>query len=154
MALHISSSAFAHHGEIPIQYTADGGNLAPPLAIDGIPQGAKSLALVVDDPDAPRAKPFTHWVVYDIPPTAREIGEHTAAESLPLGAAEGINDYGGRGYRGPRPPSGRHRYFFKLYALDTLLNAHEPLTKEALEARIDGHVLAHAELVGTYAHAA
>jgi Raf kinase inhibitor-like YbhB/YbcL family protein len=146
MSLQLSSSAFEEQGDIPKQYTADGRNTAPPLSIRNVPQGTKSLALVVDDPDAPRAQPFVHWVVYDISPETRQL-THDAG-------TQGINDFGRRGYGGPKPPSGRHHYHFKLYALDAVLGGTEPLTKAELEASIEGHVLEKAELVGTYAHAA
>lgn len=154
MPLYLSSPAFADRAEIPREYTADGANVAPPLAIDGVPTGTKSLALVVDDPDAPRAKPFVHWIMYDIPPTARHLGGSGAEEPVPLDAAEGMNDFGHLGYGGPKPPRGRHRYVFKLYALDIVLDEEQPLTKEELEQRVMGHVLEKAELIGTYARAA
>jgi Raf kinase inhibitor-like YbhB/YbcL family protein len=150
MALHLSSSAFENLGSIPREYTADGGDHVPPLVVEGVPQQAMSLALVVEDPDAPGAEPFTHWVVYDLPPTARHIGP-----DLPRGASQGRNDFGRRCWSGPKPPSGRHRYVFKLYALDTTMTAGPALiTKEELERRIEGHVLERAELVGTYSRAA
>ena len=153
MPLNLSSTAFVDHGEIPREHTADGKNVAPRLTITGVPPGTQSLALVVDDPDAPRT-PFAHWVMYDIPPTADEIGEVRPGRPIPGDATEGINDFGRRGYGGPKPPRGRHRYVFKLYALDIVLGEREPLTKEELEGRLEGHVLDHAELVGTYARAA
>jgi Raf kinase inhibitor-like YbhB/YbcL family protein len=151
MRLTLSSSAFSDQGEIPQLYTADGTDISPPLAIAGVPKKAKSLALVIEDPDAPKATPFVHWLVYDIPPTTRELVE---GEEPPRGAAEGINDFGRRGYAGPKPPSGRHHYVFKLYALDTVVGAKGPLTKIELDAQLRGHVLEKAELVGTYARAA
>jgi Raf kinase inhibitor-like YbhB/YbcL family protein len=149
MALHLSSSAFEDQGEIHRRYTADGGDHVPPLEVEGVPEQAKTLALVVEDPDAPRSDPFAHWVIYDIPPRAHEIGP-----AIPKGAAEGKNDFGRRGWGGPRPPSGRHRYIFKLYALDTAIAARSPLTKRELQRRIEGHVIEQTELVGTYARAA
>lgn len=138
-------------------YTADGQDIAPPLAIAGVPAGTKSLALVVEDPDAPdprapSAEPFAHWVVYDLPPNTKELSRVDAP--VPRGAAEGVNGFGRRGYGGPKPPIGRHRYFFKLYALDTIIRSAGPLTREDLVSRIEGHVLDEAELVGTYAKAA
>jgi len=151
MSLKLSSSAFSDQGEIPKLYTADGTNISPPLAIADVPKGTKSLALVIDDPDAPKATPFAHWVVYDIPPSTRELVEGKAP---PRGATEGINDFGRRGYGGPKPPSGRHHYVFKLYALDMVIGAKEPLTKAELEAQLEGHVLDEAELVATYQRAA
>ncbi len=157
MSMRVSSTAFNDHGEIPPDYTADGRNVAPPLSIDGVPQGTRSLVLVVDDPDAPdpaapRSEPFVHWVVYDLPPTTSQLSGGTP--ELPGGASEGINGWGKRGYGGPKPPIGRHRYFFKLYALDTAIESDKPLTKDELLERIDGHVIEKAELVGSYAKAA
>jgi Raf kinase inhibitor-like YbhB/YbcL family protein len=149
MALHLSSSAFRHHGEIPREYTGEGDDRVPPLTVEGVPPSTKSLALVVEDPDAPRPKPFIHWVLYDVPPDAGQIGP-----VVPGAAVEGTNDFGRRGWAGPKPPSGRHRYFFKLYALDTTIGAHRPLTKAQLEDHIRGHVIEATELVGTYARAA
>ena len=144
MSLELSSSAFSNNESIPREYTADGRDSPPPLAIAGVPKDAQSLALVIEDPDAPR-KNFTHWVLYDIPPDATELPSHQAAN--------GINDFGNRGYGGPKPPSGTHRYVFKLYALDTKIDAKEPLDKHELQARMKGHVIEQAELTGTYARA-
>jgi Raf kinase inhibitor-like YbhB/YbcL family protein len=149
MALELHSPAFGDGEEIPRDYTADGENEHPPLEIRGVPDQAISLALVVEDPDAPRATPFTHWIVWDIPANVEQIGR-----DLPISASEGTNDFGRQGYGGPKPPSGRHRYVFKLYALDTELAERRALTKDELERRIEGHVLDETELVGTYARAA
>jgi hypothetical protein len=149
MALKLESTAFRPNGEIPRDYTADGKNQAPTLDVSGVPPRAKSLALIVEDPDAPRAKPFAHWLVWDIPASVQHIGPR-----VPRQAVEGTNDFGRHGYAGPKPPSGRHRYVFTLYALDTSLDEQEPLSKDELERRIEGHVLERAELVGTYARAA
>ena len=146
MKLKLASTAFGPNGEIPREYTADGRNLPPPLDVGGVPPMAKSLALIVEDPDAPRATPFTHWLVWDIPANAQHIGPR-----VPKHAVEGMNDFGRPGYAGPKPPFGRHRYVFKLYALDTSLAERGPLSKDELERRIHGHVLDRAELVGTYA---
>jgi Raf kinase inhibitor-like YbhB/YbcL family protein len=156
MSLTISSDAFSDNGAIPRTYTADGDDIAPPLAIAGVPEGTKSLALVVEDPDAPdprapRAEPFVHWVVYDLPPNTKELSR--APASLPRGAAQGVNGFGKQGYDGPKPPVGRHRYFFKLYALDTVIRG-SGLTRDDLISRIEGHVLDEAELIGTYKRAA
>ena len=154
MALTLTSSAFAPHGEIPTLYTCEGKDTSPALAWSGIPPGTKSLALIVDDPDAPdpRAPKTTwvHWVLYDLPPTAAGLPEGVAAKDLPAGTREGTNDWKRTGYGGPCPPIGRHRYFFKLYALDTLLPDLKRPQKAQLLQAIEGHVLAHAELVGTY----
>jgi Raf kinase inhibitor-like YbhB/YbcL family protein len=151
MALSISSPAFAPNGPIPPTYTCDGASTAPPLVWTGIPEGTRSLALIVDDPDAPDPKAptmtFVHWVLYDIAPTASGLAEGGAP---PVGAKAGVNDKGQRGYTGPCPPIGRHRYFFKLYALDAMLADLGTPTKDALERGMRGHVLAQAELVGTY----
>jgi hypothetical protein len=148
----ITSTAFADNGEIPTVHTCEGRDIAPPLAFAAVPAGAKSLALIVDDPDAPDpAAPkmtWVHWVVYDIPPAAAGLPEGGA---LPSGARAGLNDWKRIGYGGPCPPVGRHRYFFKLYALDTTLSFAHPPAKQQLEQAMKGHVLAHAELVGTYA---
>ena len=151
----LSSSAFAPGGAIPKRYTCDDANVSPPLAWSGAPAGAKSFALIVDDPDAPDpAAPkrvYVHWVLYDIPATVAELTEGGARASNVSGAHDGLNDDKGRGYTGPCPPIGRHRYFHKLYALDALLG---DLGAEARKADVEramaGHVLATAELMGTY----
>lgn len=148
----LTSTAFASHGEIPAKYTCEGEDLAPPLAWSGAPAGTRSFALIVDDPDAPDpAAPkmtWVHWVLYDLPPSVHALPE--GGRPLPPGAREGRNDWKRTGYGGPCPPIGRHRYFFKLYALDAPLGDLKTPTKAALEAAMRGHVLAQAELVGTY----
>jgi Raf kinase inhibitor-like YbhB/YbcL family protein len=148
----VTSTAFADRGEIPAVHTCEGRDIAPALQFSGVPAGARSLALIVDDPDAPDpAAPkmtWVHWVVYDIAPTSAGLPEGGA---LPAGARDGLNDWKRIGYGGPCPPMGRHRYFFKLYALDSSLSFAHPPTKQQLEQAMKGHVLAHAELVGTYA---
>ena len=148
----LNSTAFAQGAEMPQQYTCEGDDLAPPLGWSGVPERALSLALIVDDPDAPDpAAPKTtwvHWVLFDIPPSASALPE--GGRPLPDGTREGSNDWRRTGYGGPCPPVGRHRYFFKLYALDTLLpDLHEP-TKAELERAMQGHVLGQAQLIGTY----
>lgn len=152
MPLAISSPAFAAGGAIPAAFTCEGADRSPPLAWSGVPAGAKALALVVDDPDAPDpAAPkrvWVHWVLYNLPPTATGLPEGVAA--LPAGTREGLNDWKRTGYGGPCPPVGRHRYFFKLYALDAALPDLGTPTKAALEAAMAGHVVAHAEVIGTY----
>ena len=153
-AMHVSSSAFAVNAEIPSQFTCQGADRSPPLAFADIPAGSKSLALIVDDPDAPDpAAPkmtWVHWVLYNLPPQTTGLVEAIAPRDLPHGTLEGLNDWKRTGYRGPCPPAGRHRYFHKLYALDTVLpDLHKP-TKAALEKAMHGHILAHAEWVGTY----
>ena len=143
--MNIISPAFEHTHPIPTQYTCDGVNHQPPLTISDVPKEAQSLALVVEDPDAPM-KVFTHWLIYDLPPSTQHISE----QEVPPGATEGTNDFGTRGYKGPCPPSGTHHYVFRLFALDTRLVLPEGARKEDVLAKLKGHVLATAELVGTY----
>lgn len=154
MTLSIQSKSFGHDEMIPADYTCDGLNISPPLAWSGIPPAAKSLALIVDDPDAPDpAAPkmtWVHWVLYNIPVAAQGLAENIAAASLPAGTREGLNDWGRQGYGGPCPPIGRHRYYFKLYALDTVLGDLQSPTKEQVEQALKGHILAKAQLVGLY----
>ncbi len=152
MAMKIESSAFAPNGEIPIPYTGEGRDLSPPLSWTGVPGGAKGLVLIVDDPDAPDpAAPkmtWVHWVLYNIPPSVSGLPEGVAA--LPPGTREGLNDFQRKAYGGPHPPVGRHRYFHKLYALDTLLDFDGTPKKADIEKAMQGHVLADASLMGTY----
>ena len=152
MAFLLTSLAFAQLAALPPRYTCEGANLAPPLSWSGVPSGTRSLALVVDDPDAPDpAAPKTtwvHWLVYNLPATAQGLPE--GGKPLPAGTREGNNDWQKPGYGGPCPPIGRHRYFFKLYALDVRLPDLGPVTKGGLEKAMSGHVLGRAELVGTY----
>jgi Raf kinase inhibitor-like YbhB/YbcL family protein len=155
MALALTSSAFAHDGAIPATYTCQGKDISVPLAWSGVPAGTRSLVLIVDDPDAPDpAAPkmtWVHWVVYNIPPGATGLGEAVKSSELPKGTLEGRNDWGRTGYGGPCPPVGRHRYFFKLYALDVVLPDLGTPDKARLERAMKGHVLEKHELVGTYA---
>ena len=148
----LSSAAFSQQGAIPTKYTCEGADLSPPLAWSDLPQGTKSLALVVDDPDAPDpAAPkmtWVHWVLYNLPPTAGGLPE--GALVLPPGTQQGLNDWRRTGYGGPCPPIGRHRYFYKLYALNTVLPELGRPTKAALENAMKGHILGQTELVGTY----
>ena len=150
--MELDSSAFAPGGEIPRRHTCEGEDLAPPLQWTGVPERAASLVLIVDDPDAPDPaapqRTWVHWVLYDMPPAASGLPE--GGLPLPAGAREGLNDWNRRGYGGPCPPVGRHRYFFKLYALDKVLPALPRPTKAAVEEAMRGHVLAQAELLGTY----
>jgi Raf kinase inhibitor-like YbhB/YbcL family protein len=152
-ALKLTSPNFAHEGEIPAKHTCTGADRSPALSWSGIPAGTKSLALIVDDPDAPdpRAPRMTwvHWVLYDIPATVTSLPEGLDAASI--GAREGLNDWRASGYRGPCPPVGRHRYFHKLYALDALLPDLGRADKAALERAMQGHILGQAALVGTFA---
>ena len=154
MTLSITSTAFAPNGEIPKRFTCEGEDLSPPLAWTGAPAGTKSFALVVDDPDAPDpAAPKTtwvHWILYDLPAGATELAEGVAPAALPAGTRDGVNDWQRTGWGGPCPPIGRHRYLFKLYALDRALGDLGRPTKATLEKAIAGHVLARAERVGTY----
>lgn len=141
----ITSSAFADNESIPPEYTADGRNVNPPLAISDIPDGTVSLALIMDDPDAPRGT-WDHWIVWNIPPNTGEI----AAGSVPAGAVQGANGWGRSGYGGPSPPSGTHRYFFKLYALDIALDLKPGAKKAVVESAMEGHIIAQTKLVGLY----
>lgn len=143
----IISSAFKNNDFIPAKYTCDGDNINPPLDIDGVPEGAQSLALIVGDPDAPRGT-WTHWLVWNIDPKTMEISE----KSLPQWVIEGKTSFGKPGYGGPCPPSGTHRYLFKLYALDTALDLTPQADKSELEKAMAGHVLEEAELIGLYSH--
>ena len=154
MAMKITSPVFSHNGEIPSRHTCDGQDLSPPLRWEGLPEGTKSLALIVDDPDAPDpAAPkmtWVHWVLYNIPPTAAGLAEGVSSKDLPKGTLDGLNDWKRTGYGGPCPPIGRHRYFHKLYALDTVLADLGKPTKIKLEKAMEGHILGKAEIVGTY----
>ena len=154
MSLTLTSPAFQHNGEIPARFTCEGDDIAPELSWAGVPGGAASLVLIMDDPDAPDPKApkttWVHWVLYNIPVSATGFKEGVSPQELPAGTLEGLNDWKRTGWGGPCPPIGRHRYFFKLYALDTVLpDLHRP-TKAKLEGAMDGHVLARTELIGTY----
>jgi len=154
MTFLLRSDAFASGQEIPAQYTCQGRDCSPPLSWDNAPSGTMSFALIVDDPDAPDpAAPkmtWVHWVLYNLPTTCHGLAEAVAASALPQGAREGKNDWKRTGYGGPCPPIGRHRYFFKLYALDALLpDLHQP-AKPQLEQAMSGHILAQAQCMGTY----
>ncbi|MFI5333428.1 MAG: YbhB/YbcL family Raf kinase inhibitor-like protein [Candidatus Babeliales bacterium] len=144
MALTLSSPAFTHKGNIPAQYTCDGTNISPALQWSGGPASTKSFALIVDDPDAP-SKTYVHWVVFNISATTTELAEGVRSVTC------GTNDFGTTKYGGPCPPSGTHRYHFKLYALDTMLDLSSDATKEDVLDAMQGHVLAQTELVGLYA---
>jgi len=154
MSLTITSTAFEPNGPIPRQYTCQGRDISPALAWSGVPAGTKSLALIVDDPDAPDpAAPrmtWVHWVLYNLPAEATGLAEAVPPSALPKGTREGVNDWKRTGYGGPCPPIGRHRYFHKLYALDTVLPDLGTPTRARLEKAMEGHVLARAELMGTY----
>ena len=150
MALQITSSAFLEAGVIPKHYTCDGKDVSPDLSWTGVPQDTKSLALICDDPDAPVGT-WVHWVLFNIPGAEKGIPSEVAPEpTLPNGATHGINDFRKLGYGGPCPPGGTHRYFFKLYALDTDLSLGSGATKSQVEDAMQGHILAQAQLMGTY----
>jgi len=150
----VTSPAFSAGQPIPTKYTCDGADVSPPLKWDGVPDGTKSLALICDDPDAP-AGTWVHWVVYDLPRTATELTEKTAAtDTLPNGAKQGLNDFKRTGYGGPCPPPGEtHRYFFKLYALSIATSLKPRASKADVLRAMQGHVLAEGELTGTYQRA-
>jgi Raf kinase inhibitor-like YbhB/YbcL family protein len=152
VTLRITSSAFADGAEIPAKYTCEGKDASPPLAWSGVPADTKSLVLIVDDPDAPDPKAprmtWVHWVLYNLPPSSTGLPEAVGA-ALPSGTKVGFNDWKRADFGGPCPPIGRHRYFHKLYALDTELNLTKP-TKVDVEAAMRGHMLAEAQLMGTY----
>lgn len=151
MSIQVSSTAIAEGKEIPIQHTGQGKDISPPLKWSGVPAGAKSLALIADDPDAPVGT-WTHWVLYDLPPATTELAADLPKTQFLLGGAkQGINDFRRLGYGGPLPPPGKpHRYFFKLYALDTLLDLKPGATKKDIEAAMKGHILAEGQLMGAY----
>lgn len=154
MTLTLTSSAFADGDPIPAVHTCQGADSSPALAWRGVPAASRSLVLIVDDPDAPdpRAPRMTwvHWLLYNLPPEAAGLPEAVTAAQLPAGTLEGCNDWQRTGYGGPCPPIGRHRYFHKLYALDVVLpDLHRP-TKAQLEQAMQGHVIAQAQLLGTY----
>lgn len=148
--LQVTSSAFGMNGSIPPQFTADGDDIPPPLAWSTPPEGTKAFAIIVDDPDAPNPdapeRTWVHWVVTGIPPTTTSL---PGGNTLPEGAVVGTNDWGQRAWGGPNPPIGRHRYFFKVYALDIALDA-PGITKLELLGAMKGHILAQGELIGTY----
>ena len=142
MDMKLTSPAFENNSNVPPEFTCEGKDVNPPLIIENIPAGTKSLALIVDDPDAPM-KTWVHWVVYDIEPAGK-----ITQDSFP--GKQGINDFGKTDWGGPCPPSGTHRYYFKIYALDKMLGLDEGIDRSELERAMEGHVLARAELVGVY----
>ena len=150
MAVQITSSAFSEGGMIPERYTCDGTDVSPDLAWTGIPEGTRSLALICDDPDAPMGT-WVHWVLFNIPPDETGLPAEVAPEaSLSNGPIHGTNDFSRLGYGGPCPPGGTHRYYFKLYALDTKLNLDSGATKAQLEDAMESHILAEGQLMGKY----
>ena len=154
MSLLLKSPVFDEGGVISLKYTCEGDDIAPPLEWEGVPEKAGSLVLIVDDPDAPDPDDpkmtWVHWVVYNLPADVRGLPEGANADKLPVGTEQGLNDWQNIGYGGPCPPIGRHRYFFKLYVLDTVLENLNSPTKEEVEAAMQGHIIARAELIGTY----
>ena len=148
--MRLSSPAFPHNTQIPSLYTCDGSDASPPLEIHDVPRGTESLVLFVDDPDAPDPQAprmvWDHWVLWNIDPAITEIAE----DSVPAGAVQGTNSWGRTDYGGPCPPRGTHRYFFKLFALDTVISLAPSATKAEVEAAIDGHLIGQTELIGTY----
>ncbi|MGA7613876.1 MAG: YbhB/YbcL family Raf kinase inhibitor-like protein [Thermoanaerobaculia bacterium] len=147
--MEIRSSAFRDRGDIPPRYTCDGENTSPPIQITSIPREAHSLALIVDDPDAPSGT-FVHWLVWNIPVTAATFAEGAGRSKLDNGATQGTNGTGSTGWTGPCPPAGRHRYRFTAYALDTEVDLAAGASREELETRMDGHIFERATLAGTY----
>ncbi|HEY5603468.1 MAG TPA: YbhB/YbcL family Raf kinase inhibitor-like protein [Gammaproteobacteria bacterium] len=154
MTMILTASDFQHNTEIPSDYTCEGEDISPALAWKGVPAAAKSLVLIVDDPDAPDpAAPrmtWVHWLLYNIPPGVHELPQGVSPSELPAGALQGINDWRRTGYGGPCPPIGRHRYFHKLFALDKILPDLRKPGKAELEKAMQGHIIAYAELIGTY----
>ncbi len=154
MSLTLTSTSFQHEGMIPQRHTCEGEDISPQLAWTGLPANTQSLVLIVDDPDAPDPQApkmtWVHWVIYNLPASAAQLPEGVAAADLPAGTLQGLNNWMRTGYGGPCPPIGRHRYFHKLFALDTRLADLKNPDKAALEKAMQGHVLAHAELMGLY----
>ena len=150
----LTSTAFEHNGEIPVLHTCDGKDDSPPLAWENVPRTAKSLVLIVDDPDAPDPEApkmtWVHWVLYNLPPDSTGLTQAVSSSELPSGTREGLNDWKRAGYGGPCPPIGRHRYFHKLYALDIELPDLGTPSKAKVVKAMEGHIIAKAELVGTY----
>ena len=150
MAIEVTSSAFNEGDSIPTQYTCDGKDISPPLKWTGVPDEAKSIALIADDPDAP-GKTWVHWVLFNLPPETTSLNENMPDDAeLENGAKQGINDFDDHGYGGPCPPGGTHRYFFKVYALDTELDLGSDAGKDDVVSAMDGHILAEGQLMGTY----
>jgi len=150
MEIKITSSAFEEGGMIPAKYTCDGADVSPPLQWDAVPQGSKSIALICDDPDAPMGT-WVHWVLFNLPAETKELAENIPpVETLPNGARQGLSDFGRIGYGGPCPPSGTHRYFFKIYALDTEIGLEAGANKRQLLKAMKGHILEQRQLVGKY----
>jgi Raf kinase inhibitor-like YbhB/YbcL family protein len=153
-SMQLTSTAFTNGAQIPLEFSCDGRNVSPELSWSGAPPGTKSFVLIMHDPDAPISGGFTHWLVYNMPANVERIPENVPnQDQLPGGGIQGKNGSGKYGYTGPCPPSGTHRYYFKLYALDVILNPSVGSNKEALELAMRGHILAEAELMGRYKRA-
>jgi len=150
MTIEVTSQAFEQGGMIPSKYTADGQNISPPLKWEGLPDGTRSIALISDDPDAPMGT-WVHWVMWNIPPDVKELPENVPPDKdLPDGSRQGITDFGRPGYGGPSPPSGTHRYYFKICALDTNLDLPSSTAKADLVKAMEGHIVAEGQLMGKY----
>jgi Raf kinase inhibitor-like YbhB/YbcL family protein len=150
MEIKVTSSAFKEGGLIPPRYTCDGVDVSPPLQWESVPEGTKSVALISDDPDAPVGT-WVHWVLFDVPPETRQLAENIPADkTLPSGARQGTNDFRKIGYGGPCPPGGTHRYFFKIYALDTVIDLPPGATKQQLLKAMEGRILGQGQLMGKY----
>ena len=150
MSIKITSSDFEDNGLIPARYTCDGADISPPLRWDGVPEGTGSIALICDDPDAPMGT-WVHWVLFNLPAETKELAENVPTDgTLTNGAKQGITDFGRTGYGGPCPPSGTHRYFFKIYALDMEIDLTPSATKNDLVKAMEGHILGQGQLVGKY----
>lgn len=150
MDIKLTSSAFEEGGMIPAKYTCDGEDISPPLSWENLPEGTKSIAIICDDPDAPIGT-FVHWVLYNLPPETKKLEENVpVTDKLDNGAGQGMTDFGKAGYGGPCPPSGTHRYFFKIYALDTEIENGNVTNKENLLSAMEGHILSQGQLIGKY----
>lgn len=150
MEIKLESSVFENGAMIPAEYTCDGTDISPPLQWDAVPQGTAGIALICDDPDAPMGT-FVHWVLYNLPPETRQLQENFPDdETLPDGTRQGMSDFGKIGYGGPCPPGGTHRYFFKIYALDIILDITLVSDKANLISTMEGHILGQGELMGKY----
>jgi Raf kinase inhibitor-like YbhB/YbcL family protein len=150
MAITVKSPAFEHEGMIPSKYTCDGEDISPPLSVEGVPEGAKSIALISDDPDAPMGT-WVHWVLFNLPSDTKELAEDVPKKDvLDNGAKHGKNSWGKLEYGGPCPPSGTHRYYFKVYALDAVLDLKPGASKEDVLKAMEGHILGEGQLMGKY----
>lgn len=150
MEIKITSTAFADGGMIPAKYTCDGADVSTPLQWDAVPEDTKTIALICDDPDAPMGT-WVHWVLFNLPAETRNLAENIPADkTLPNGAKQGINDFGKIGYGGPCPPGGTHRYFFKLYALDSGIDLDAGADKDQLLKAMEGHIIGQGKLIGKY----